>query len=130
VTATYALREGGGLTVVNECETADGAPIRAEGVARLADPRQAAAKLKVRFAPRLLSFLPFVWGDYWVLDLASDYSLSLVGEPGRRYLWILSRTAQIDDGEYERQLAVAASMGYDTSRVVRTPQTSSGASAR
>jgi apolipoprotein D and lipocalin family protein len=122
VTATYTLRGDGRVTVVNECETAEGAPLRAEGEARRAHPDRAVAELEVRFAPRFLSFLPFVWGDYWVLELSPDYSLALVGEPKRRYLWVLSRTPRIDDESYQRLLSVAESMGYDTSRVVRTLQ--------
>ena len=43
------------------------------------------------FAP-FLSFLPFVWGDYWVLGLADDYSWAVVGSPDREYLWILARS--------------------------------------
>ena len=50
--------------------------------------------LEVRFAPAFLSFLSSVWGDYWVIDLADDYSWAVVGEPKRRYLWVLSRTSE------------------------------------
>jgi len=49
-------------------------------------------KLKVRFAPSILSFLLFVWGDYWIIALAPDYSYAVIGEPARKYLWVLSRT--------------------------------------
>jgi apolipoprotein D and lipocalin family protein len=125
VTATYTVRGDGKVTVVNECETEEGARLRAEGEAKRAHPDRAVAELKVRFAPRVLSFLPFVWGDYWVLDLTPDYSLALVGEPRRRYLWVLSRTPRIDDESYQRLVSVAESMGYDVSRLVRTPQSGS-----
>src|SRR5512138_2451909 len=62
VRATYSLRADGRVTVVNECRRADGSMARAVGEARRADPVAPASRLKVRFAPGFLSFLPFVWG--------------------------------------------------------------------
>ena len=91
VRAVYAIRQDGRLDVVNRCRTTDGVT-EARGVARVVDARTA-AKLKVRFAPAVLSFLPFVGGDYWVLGLAPDYSWATVGSPDRNYLWILGRTS-------------------------------------
>ena len=77
-------------------------------------------KLEVRFAPRWLSWIGAVWGDYWVLDLAPDYSYSLVGSPDRKYLWVLARTPSIDDAVYARLIEKAASQGFDVSRMERT----------
>jgi apolipoprotein D and lipocalin family protein len=122
VTATYTLREDGRITVLNECRTADGKLKSAEGEAKLANKEGPASRLKVRFAPRFLSFLGFVWGDYWILDLAEDYSHVLVGSPDRKYLWVLSREATLEPETYDRILERAASMGFEVSRVQRTPQ--------
>jgi apolipoprotein D and lipocalin family protein len=121
VKATYAQRAEGTLSVVNECRTAAGQLSRAEGVARLAQKGGPAAKLKVRFAPAFLSFISAVWGDYWIIDLAPDYSYVVVGEPARRYLWILSRTPQMEPALY-RQLVQRAASHYDVSRLARTRQ--------
>ena len=93
VRAVYAIRQDGRLDVVNRCRTDDGVT-EARGVARVVDSRTA-AKLKVRFAPAVQSFLPAVWGDYWVLGLAPDYSWATVGSPDRKHLWILGRTSSI-----------------------------------
>jgi apolipoprotein D and lipocalin family protein len=120
VTATYATRADGRLDVTNTCRTADGTST-ARGIARIADTRSN-ARLKVRFAPAALSFLPFVWGDYWIIGLAPDYSWAVVGTPDRKYLWILARTATLDDESYRAALARAAANGFDTTRLVRTPQ--------
>jgi apolipoprotein D and lipocalin family protein len=122
VTATYTRRSDGRLDVVNACRTADGDVKRAEGVAKLAKKEGPASKLKVRFAPAFLSFLGFVWGDYWVLELDEDYTHALVGDPGRKYLWVLSREPTIDGKTYEALLEKAASMGFDVSRIERTLQ--------
>jgi apolipoprotein D and lipocalin family protein len=122
VTATYTRRDDGRLTVVNACRTADGGVKRAEGVAKLAEKGGPASKLKVRFAPAFLSFLGFVWGDYWVLDLDEDYTHAMVGDPGRKYLWLLSREPAMPEGTYETLLQKAATMDFDVGRVEKTPQ--------
>ncbi len=122
VTATYTPREDGRLTVVNECRTGDGKSKAVEGEAKVASRDGPSSKLKVRFAPRLLSFLGFVWGDYWILDLAEDYSHALVGSPDRKYLWVLARDRKMAEETYAEIQEKAASMGFDASRVQRTAQ--------
>lgn len=120
VTATYELQGDGAIRVVNVCLTAEGDSVRAEGRARLADRQGPASRLKVRFAPAVLSFLPMVWADYWVLDLTDDFRGALVGSPDRRYLWILSRESRLEQATYDRLLGTAAAQGFDTARVQRT----------
>ncbi|MBQ5947326.1 lipocalin family protein [Massilia sp. ST3] len=120
-TATYSLREDGRVAVVNRCRTQDGGAEVAEGVARQRGPA-ASPKLEVRFAPAILSFLPMVWGDYWVIDLDQGYQLSAVSEPKREYLWILSRTPQVDPAAYEALLGRLRAQGLDTGKLVRTRQ--------
>jgi apolipoprotein D and lipocalin family protein len=122
VAATYTLRSDGGLDVVNRCRKADGRLTSVKGRARVADRRGPNSKLEVRFAPAFLSFLPFVWGDYQIIDLAPDYSYALVGEPGRKYLWVLSRTPRMDEAAFARASARAAEEGFDVSRLLKTEQ--------
>ena len=119
VVATYSKRDDGRIRVVNRCKTSDGSVKEAEGVARVVDPATS-AKLKVRFAPAALSFLPFVWGDYWIIGLAADYKWAVVGSPDRDYLWILARSPQLDAASYDAALAAARAQGFDTSRLVPT----------
>ena len=119
VAVSYTRRTDGRIDVTNTCATASG-PIAANGVARRADANGPASVLEVRFAPAFLSFLP-VWGDYWVLDLAPDYSTALVGTPDREYLWILARTPSVDEPTYARLVEAARSQGYDAARIIRTP---------
>jgi apolipoprotein D and lipocalin family protein len=120
VVVFYASRPDGRIDVRNTCVTAKG-PIDATGVARRVSANGPASVLEVRFAPAFLSFLP-VWGDYWVLDLAPDYSTAVVGTPDRDYLWILSRTPDVDAPTYARLIEAARTQGYDVSRIERTPQ--------
>jgi len=121
-TATYNLQEDGRVQVVNRCRIADGKIDAADGVARQLGGATS-PKLKVRFAPAFLSFVPMVWGDYWVIDLDEQYRLSAVSEPKRENLWILSRTPQVDPAEYAALLTRLTAQGLDVSRLIRTPQT-------
>ena len=120
VRASYARRADGRIAVVNRCRTANG-QTEARGVARLVD-EQTHAKLKVRFAPAWLSWLPPVWGDYWIIGLAPDYSWAVVGDPGREYLWILARTPRLDRESMAAARTAAQDNGFDVGRLVQTLQ--------
>jgi apolipoprotein D and lipocalin family protein len=122
VTATYTLLDNGEIRVVNRCAKADGDSAVAEGRARRADDHGPNTKLKVRFAPAILSFLPFVWGDYWIIDLAPDYGYAVIGEPKREYLWVLSRTPSMEDATLTQILSKVKKQGYDLTGLIRTKQ--------
>src|SRR5512142_3343677 len=124
VKATYAKRADGRIDVVNRCRTSDGV-IEARGVARVVD-LGTSAKLKVRFAPAWLSWLPMVWGDYWIIGLAPDYSWAVVGDPDRNYLWILARKPQLNDESVAAARTAARDNGFDIGRLVPTPQSGGG----
>ncbi|HEU4622291.1 MAG TPA: lipocalin family protein [Burkholderiaceae bacterium] len=119
VTADYTKLPDNELRVVNRCKTSNGKEDEAIGQARVVD-RQTNAKLKVRFAPRWLSFLPWVWGDYWIIDLAPDYSYAVVGDPKREYLWILAREPNMSEPVWLAITQRLGTQGYDPSRLVRT----------
>jgi len=114
-TATYSTRDDGRLNVINRCLTDDGSWDQAEGIARITDPATN-AKLEVSFV-RLFGWNLF-WGDYWIVDLAADYSYVIVGHPQRSYGWILSRTPTltVDLDQRLRQL------GYDPADFEATRQ--------
>ncbi len=119
VTAEYARRADGTVAVVNSCRRADGSLDRAEGSARVVDAATN-AKLEVAFAPEALRWIPAVWGNYWVIDLAPDYRYAIVGEPSRTYLWVLSRTPTLDAATWQAIDARIAAAGYDLAKVTRT----------
>lgn len=119
VTATYGTRTDGRIAVTNRCRTADGV-IEATGVARFED--EARGRLTVTFAPEALSWLPFVWGRYWILALDPDYTLALVGEPHREYLWILSRTPALAEQDRKAIDELLRTQGYEPAKLVATPQ--------
>ena len=114
VMAFYRLLDDGKIRVVNRCRNSDGKTDVAIGTARVIDG-SSRAKLKVTF------FWPFS-GDYWILDLGANYEYAVVGEPDRRYLWILSRSPQMDDSLYRQILDKIAAQGYDTKLLIKTEQ--------
>jgi apolipoprotein D and lipocalin family protein len=120
VTAEYTLKGSGRIRVVNRCRKQDGKVTEAVGEARPADRRGPNSRLEVRFAPAFLSFLPLVWGDYQIIELAPDYAYAVVGSPDRKYLWVLSRNPRLDEETYLRLLGAARSQGFDVSGMIRT----------
>jgi apolipoprotein D and lipocalin family protein len=126
VRATYTRRSDGRIDVVNGCRASDGRLIEARGVARIVDARTS-AKLEVRFAPAVLSFLPFVWGDYWIVGLADDYAWAVVGSPDRAYLWILARASTLETARLDAARAAARANGFDIDQLAMTRHTSTSA---
>lgn len=120
-TAEYSLKSDGNVEVINRCLKKNGQYDDAKGKAKIVD-KQSNAKLEVRFAPAVLSFIPNVWGDYWIIDLDPNYQYAVVGDPNRKYLWILSRTAEMTDATYQGILRKLEKMGYDPNKLVKTPQ--------
>jgi apolipoprotein D and lipocalin family protein len=120
VTAEYSIRKDGDIKVLNTCrlETPTGKVKTAVGRAWVKD-KHTNAKLKVQFFLKGLK-LPFFAGNYWILELDKDYKHVLVGDPSRKYLWILSRTSKIDSYTYEDLVAKAKDLKFDTSKLIKT----------
>lgn len=108
-TATYTSNSDGSIAVVNRCRTRGGEYDEARAIARVAD-LSTNAKLEVSFFS-LLGWRP-VWGDYWVLALGPDYDYAVVGEPSRRYGWILARTPTLPDATRARINQQLRELGY------------------
>lgn len=120
--AQYRVTGAGRVEVTNQCRLESGAMEDAVGAARQIGAADS-PKLQVRFAPAWLSFLPAVWGDYWIVDLDRDYTLAAVSEPKREYLWILSRTPTVDAEVYRSLLARLKAKGLDIDKLAVTPHT-------
>ena len=114
VTADYTMRADGKIEVLNRCRKPSGEYTTAKGKAKIVD-KKTNAKLKVTF------FWPF-YGDYWILDLGPNYEYAVVGEPGRKYLWILSRSPQMDEALYQQLVQKMAAKGFNTEKMIRTSQ--------
>ncbi len=121
--ARYLAQTDGSVQVLNSCVTADGSTIDALGLAKQVGT-VTSPKLQVRFAPVWLSWLPMVWGDYWVIDLDADYQLAAVSDSKREYLWVLSRTPQVNDKAYGSLMTRLKAQHFEVEKLERTTQTS------
>jgi apolipoprotein D and lipocalin family protein len=110
-TATYSLSKDGSISVLNECKR-NSKVKQAKGKAKVVD-KTTGAKLKVTF------FWPF-YGDYWIIKLGDDYDYAVVGTPNRKYLWILSRTPQMDDKLFSQLIEFVESKGFDVGSLIKT----------
>lgn len=115
-TAEYRPRADGRISVVNRCRKGSlgGPEDGVTGTAKVVAPGQ----LKVGF----VRFLPFLRGDYWVLDVTPDYTLAVVGEPRRKFGWILARDPHPDAAAMESAFAVLRRNGYDPALIERVVQ--------
>jgi apolipoprotein D and lipocalin family protein len=112
-TAEYALIDEKTVKVYNRCINKENGKVQdISGKAFIVDTKTN-AKLKVQF------FWPFK-GDYWIIELAEDYSYAVVSEPGKDYLWILSRTPQMPEDQLEGIIERLAEKGFDVDRIQRT----------
>ena len=115
VTATYTLKKNGKIQVLNKGYSArKGKYKTAKGTALVPEPAYP-GRLKVTF------FWPF-YGNYYIMALDEDYQYALVGDPSRKYLWVLARSKSLDEPIYRELLDHAKNMGFDTDRVLRINQ--------
>ncbi len=106
---TYTPADDGGFNVVDACIHAKGAPKLYHPMMKVLDP---GTNAKFR-----LTFFPFVFKDYWVLDYAPDNGWVVLGEPTGKYLWLFSRTPDLQ-AHKAALVARAKSLGYDTSKLI------------
>jgi lipocalin len=118
VTAEYQLRNDGKITVINRGH-------KQEDVKRVRSVRGKAWIPDEKFPGRLK--VQFFWpfrGDYQIFHLDREkYRYALVGEPRRKYFWMLHRTPHISESLYDQLIRIAEDNGYDSSHFYRTPQT-------
>lgn len=117
VTATYSYRDDGKIKVVNAGykNSLDGLYNEAEGKAKQPRPQNEPGKLKV-------SFFWFFYADYFILELDENYQWALIGSSSEKYLWILSRTPQLEQETLDHILKKAKERGYNTDKLIWVEQ--------
>ncbi len=116
VTATYTLKENGKIDVLNEGykKVLGGERSKSRGKAKRPDPNKPGA-LKV-------SFFWFFYADYLVMELDRDYQWALIGSSSSKYLWILSRTPQLNHNVLQHIINKAKKRGYNTDKLIYVDQ--------
>ncbi len=69
--------------------------------------------------------MQFIWpikADYRIVFLDESYSQTVIGRTARDYVWLMARTPEIPDSDYQRFLTLIAEEGYDVSKVRKVPQ--------
>ena len=115
-TAEYTLTDKGYAIVENKCNRGSvyGKLSSIKGKV-FVEENTGNAKLKVQF------FWPFK-AKYWIIDLADDYSYAVVSHPNKKYLWILSRTPQMQPAVYRQIVLRLKQKGFDLSPLKLTVQ--------
>ncbi len=108
VTAHYSLNDDGTIRVVNR-----GYNVRRQEWGE----SEARATMTDEIGRLRVSFFPLVYADYNILSLGEDYQWALVGSASPEYLWILSRTAELQPSTLDHIIDLAQSRGYDTSKL-------------
>ena len=115
VTATYTQKSNGKIEVLNKGYSSEkGSYKTAKGTAWLPDSKYP-GRLKVTF------FWPFA-GNYYIISLEENYQYALVGDPSRKYLWVLARTKTLDLSIYDDLMKKAKSNGFDINKVIKINQ--------
>ena len=114
--ATYSYRKDGKIKVENAGYkgTLDGRKSIAIGKAKIPNP-DITSKLKV-------AFFWFFYADYFILELDKNYNWAVIGSSSDKYLWILSRTPQLDETVYNQLIAGLKTRGYDVSQLIKVEQ--------
>lgn len=69
--------------------------------------------------------MQFIWpfkGDYRVIYLNDDYSVTVIGRNKRDYVWLMAREPQLPQAQFDEAVEVIAAAGYDISQLQRVPQ--------
>lgn len=118
ITASYSIDPNNidRVVVVNKCSRNGDGPSIADGIASFVESANV-GKLEVTFLPKYLRWLPIGYGDYWVLYV--DYKkIALVGSPDHDYLWVLARSADVDQESINNVLAIAKNQGFEIDKLI------------
>ena len=103
------------IAVQRTCATVSG-PETKRGHLRARDA-STPARLSLRFAPAVFSWVRATWHDHWVLAAAPDRRWLLIGDRRRERLSVLSRTVFLEEGSLAMAIAQARSQGFDVDRL-------------
>ena len=109
----YQLRPDGDVDITFSLTTAEGERKSYSARGFVQDAQQP-SRWKVQF------FWPIKF-PFYVIDLAPDYSYTVIGLPNRKYVWIMSRDQTMDPMLYDQIMGRLVDIGYDASKIKRVP---------
>jgi len=114
-TAFYTQNSDGSLTFVNQCNVgSQTGPMKTLAMAATVPDSNVQAKLALDVGGYV--------GDYWILEVDSNYQYAVIGHPSRLYFWILSRAPTLDSATVQGIVSRAQSDHFDMSQLEYTPQ--------
>jgi apolipoprotein D and lipocalin family protein len=114
-TAFYTQNSDGTLTFVNQCNVgAQAGPVKTISMSASVPDTTVPAKLALNIAG--------MTGDYWILEVDSNYQYAVIGHPSRLYFWILSRAPTLDTATVQGIVSRAQSNHFEMSQLEYTPQ--------
>lgn len=116
VTAEYSLNSDGSIKVLNKQIGQDGTPSEITGRATV-EPNSGNTKLRVGFFGQQPAA-----SNYWIVEIADDYSYAVVSDPNKVTWWILSRTPQMDETKVQDIINRWKAFGINMSLLQRTVQ--------
>jgi apolipoprotein D and lipocalin family protein len=69
--------------------------------------------------------MQFIWpikADYRIVYVDADYTQTIIGRNARDYVWIMTRSPEIPDAEFNKLVNLVEQQGYDISKIRRVPQ--------
>ena len=116
VTATYTIKKNDKIEVLNK-----GYSIEKPGKLSTAKGRAWVPALEFPGRLKVSFFWPFA-GNYYIISLDEDYKYALIGDPSRKYLWVLSRSKVLDNAIYTELLDIAKVNDFDIDNIIKVNQ--------
>jgi apolipoprotein D and lipocalin family protein len=114
-TAFYTQNADGTMTFVNQCNVGGPTgPLDTVTMSAMVPDPSVPAKMALDVAG--------FTGDYWILEVGTNYEYAVVGHPSRQYLWVLSRTPTLDADVLGGVVSRAQANHFDTAQLQYTPQ--------
>ena len=69
--------------------------------------------------------MQFIWpvkAEYVISHVDADYTETIIARSARDYVWIMARTPQIPETDYQRLLTELTAQGYDLKKLRKVPQ--------
>ena len=69
--------------------------------------------------------MQFLWpikADYRIVYVNEDYSQTIIGRNRRDYVWVMARSPEIPDADYQKLTSIIKQQGYDITKIQKVPQ--------